>query len=249
MTSTFRIPPRAATAIVLLLLACALPPGPGSLAAAAGAPTQAGLLAAWEKAMKDDPASKTFQKTADRTYRFQTDRFPFDGELRVLNLVIDDRGLAAEEGLPGMVLGVVETELVGAPADFQEKHAMAWSIWNAGNTLFWHQASGRWLTSREYSSAASREYRNRQPWYAFLLENIWFLVLLAFLVFMALLATKTRRQMKTAMSYQAWAQKAMERSLELSERSVATAEDSNRALKEILAALRNGPPAKPGAES
>ena len=242
MTATFRFLPRAATALFTLLLAFALLPGPVPAADPAGAPTQAGLLAAWEKAMKDDPASKIFQKTADRTYRFQTDRFPFDGELRVLNLVIDDRGLAAEEGMPGMILGVVETELVDAPADFQEKHAMAWSIWNAGNTLFWHQASGRWLTSREYSAAASREYRNRQPWYSFLLENVWLLVLLAFLIFMALLATKTRRQMKTAMSYQAWAQKAMERSLELSERSVATAEDSNRVLKEILAALPSRKP-------
>lgn len=235
--------PIVAAVLTLAVLGCLGVPA----APAQAKPDTAGLVLAWEAAQKADRNTEVFQKTAEQTYRFRTKLFPFDGELRVLNAFIDDRRADPENEYGGLLYGVVTVELVGAPADLFQKHSMAYSVWNASNTLFWSDSKGRWTTSREFPSVYAKERGGAGAnWLYWVADYFWF-ILLAFLIFFILLiGRRTKLQMRKAFDYQDRAQASIERSLALSERSVAIAEDSNRTLKEILAALRKGdPPAGP----
>ena len=52
--------------------------------------TEAGLIGVWEQEQKSDPTTIQFEKTKDRQYHFATKRFPFDGELLIRNVVLED---------------------------------------------------------------------------------------------------------------------------------------------------------------
>src|SRR5215204_7611719 len=57
-------------------------------------PTQASLIRAWEQVQKDDPEAVTFEKVGERNYKFKTNRFPFDGELKVLKATVKYMNMA-----------------------------------------------------------------------------------------------------------------------------------------------------------
>jgi hypothetical protein len=82
-------------------------------------PTESSLIQAWENLQRSDPQIVTFKKIEDGRYEFKTHRFPFDGELKILNAIIDDR-LADVE--PGIIRGAIEYDLVGLSKEVQEKY-------------------------------------------------------------------------------------------------------------------------------
>ncbi|MBP7866824.1 MAG: hypothetical protein KA419_12835 [Acidobacteria bacterium] len=245
--------PTVAASLTLAVLGCLC----FQAAPAQSKPDTGGLILAWEAAQKADRNTEVFRKTGEQTYHFKTKLFPFEGELRVLNAFIDDRRTDPENDYGGLIYGVVTVELVGAPADLFQKHSMAYSVWNAGNTLFWSDSKGRWTTSREFPSVFAKERGGAgSNWLFWVADYFWF-ILLAFLIFIILLVgRRTKLQMRKAFDYQDRAQASIERSLALSERSVTLAEDSNRVLREILATLRKGetpapapPPENPPAQT
>src|SRR3712207_3704347 len=128
-----------AAALVTLALAAAP-------ARAQHRPTEASLVRAWEDVQKDDPETVTFEKVGERRYRFKTDRFPFDGELRVLKATVDEsEGAYADDdegGLPVSAAGVVEYELVGLSDDVRKKYEHSFSIWERNNKLFFGRERG-----------------------------------------------------------------------------------------------------------
>ncbi|MBI4725761.1 hypothetical protein HY768_00800 [candidate division TA06 bacterium] len=44
---------------------------------AAAQPSEQSLIAAWEQSLKNDPATLAFEKTGERSYKYQTKKFPF----------------------------------------------------------------------------------------------------------------------------------------------------------------------------
>jgi hypothetical protein len=118
--------------------------------------TEVGLIAAWEQAQKADPSTTKFEKIKDRDYHFATKRFPFDGELLVRNVVMEDfPGLSQD----GNSIGTLEVELQGTTDDFHRTFARSYAQWNMSNTLYWDPKTTQWQTSERYL----QEARGRIP--------------------------------------------------------------------------------------
>lgn len=209
---------------IVLLFATLLP---------AQAPSsEAELLATWEVSIKSDPSTITFEKIADRRYRFKTRLFPFDGELHVLNVLIDNG-----YGEYGTQTGSIETDLVGLSEETRKKYTLSIAHSRQKNVLYLDKVSGQWLGSTNYFA---RLYAaNSQTTGALCLPQRlylgWWLVLLlaAFLVFLLVVVVRAQRR---AQAYYA----KLERNFETAERNAKLNEDNNRVLREILECMKAG---------
>jgi hypothetical protein len=189
-------------------------------------PSKASLLKAWETIQKNDPQVIIFAMEGENLYRFKTEHFPFDGQLKVLNITVDDR-LADTDF--GQTMGVIEVELVDADQDFLSKHAYSYSIWARNNMLYFDQAQGRWLNSKEYFAEAQKRWK-KKGWNPF--SNLWlewpFLVIFGILAFLFFAVTRMQRKNE----------RFMQNSHDLARETLELARDSNRILKEILENLK-----------
>lgn len=109
--------------------------------------TEAGLLSVWEQAQKSDPSTIKFEKAKERQYHFATKRFPFDGDLLVRNITVEDYPVVNQDGIS---MGTVEVELQGATDEFYRTFARSYTQWNISNTLYWEPKKEQWLTSEQY---------------------------------------------------------------------------------------------------
>jgi len=128
-------------------------------------PTEASLIEAWEAVQRNDPQTEIFEKIGDRRYRFKTRRFAFDGELKVLNAVIDARMAGATDGF---VRGVIEYELVGLPADTEKKYHASYELWQENNDLYFDPQKAAWVGMADYRAhffekSGIREGQSQQP--------------------------------------------------------------------------------------
>jgi len=119
-----------------------------SHAAALGAqPTQAALVKAWEEIQRKDPDTVMFEKIGEGRYRFKTNRFPFDGELKFLKATVDDTNAAYPLGASQ---ASIDCELVGLSKEVARKYVHSYSKWQETNYLFFDKESGSWMPSGEY---------------------------------------------------------------------------------------------------
>ena len=124
-----RMPRRTGGGHEVILLALSLAAGAVADVPAKGGPPpdEASLLLAWETAQRQSPGTEVLERTGDRRYRFKTSRFPFDGELVVLNLLIEPLPVDGEPGYNG----TVEVDLVGLPDDVRSRYVQSFARWQA----------------------------------------------------------------------------------------------------------------------
>jgi hypothetical protein len=196
---------------------------------------EAGLLAAWEQEQKADPSTTKFEKIGERRYHFVTKRFPFDGDLLVRNVSIQN--LAPYED-QAYIMGTVELELQGVSDDFHRTFAMSYGQWTIGNTLYWDAKGQSWLTANERMKEAREALpRGRSLWTTLFAEG-WSLVTLALLFFLVYSLFRYNRRMReiTARSDRSLA--LTERAIQLSERNVQLQEEHAKLLQEICDLLK-----------
>lgn len=215
--------------------------------AASTATVEEAFLQAWEGTQKSDPKTVVFEKKAPGRYHFKTTRFPFDGELKVLNVTVNE-GFGDDEDLPTVgKYGFAEVELVGWSKDDLMRYAQSYALWTQTHTLY-HDAKGhRWLPTVEYfksvRNAAVPARRSLWSGLSTYLNYLWIFLLLYFMGVLFVSGKRVRRNFKQ-----------IEESIQLSRRSVALQEEAvpkqralleetNRLLKEILENLKKGPPA------
>jgi len=223
--------PKLLRTLVLLAAIVAIAPPP-----AAAEPTRDSLLAAWEESQAADPQTLVFEKIEDGRYRFQTERFPFDGVLRVINVVIDDRHADFAQGT---VMGMVEVKLEEAPDEFQRDHAYSIGIWQSGNTLYFDQETESWMDASEWQQQIMEQVSYGGLW-GWCSQNLFWLVFLLLLVAMLWwVSRKANRQMNRATALQDKAMAEQERAIRLSEEALEISRDSNRILSEVLNVIKS----------
>lgn len=185
--------------------------------------TEAGLIAAWEQEQKSDPATIKFEKTKDRQYHFSTKRFPFDGELLVRNVVLEDYPVFNEDGIS---VGTVEVELQGVTNEFHRTFATSYGKWLSGNTLHWDSKAQRWLTSEQYFQQVRERIPKQMAWPA-LISFGWLGILLV--VFGGLFFSLWRNQKRMKIINQR-----SERTLQISERNAQLAERNSQIFEQSL---------------
>jgi len=197
-------------------------------------PNRQSLLEAWEAGLRGDPQTLFFEKLEDHRYRWSTERFPFDGVIRVLNLVIDDRSF---EYAASGVVGVVEAELEGVSDDFRRQYAYSIGLWHGANTLYFDREAGEWQSAAEWQSSIAEQYSDG-GWLARFSGWMWVIFLAIMVVVVSWLARRASRQMKTATAAQDKALAEQERAIRLTEDAIEISRDSNRVLKEIRELLK-----------
>lgn len=197
-------------------------------------PSRESLLAAWEASLREDPQTVVFEKLDDRRYRWSTERFPFDGVVRVLNLVIDDRSL---EYAASGVVGVVEVDLDGVSDEFRRQYAYSIGLWQSANTLYYDADAGQWRSAIEWQSSLVESYSDG-GWLAWFSGWMWLLFLAIMVLVVFWLSRRASRQMKRAMAAQDKALAEQERAIRLTEDAIEVSRDSNRVLREIRDLLR-----------
>jgi hypothetical protein len=220
----------------LLLLVCVLMLAAGGATAQVAEPNRDSLLAAWEALQRDDPQTLQFEKIEDGRYRYQTERFPFDGTVRVLNLVIDDRML--DYGAGG-VMGVVEVDLEEVSDEFRRQYAYSIGLWHGANTLYFDGETGEWVTANDWQSSMVDQYSD-VSWYARYSDYLWLLLLAIMVLLVLWLSRRAARQLKIATAAQDKALAEQERAIRLTEEAIEISRDSNRVLKEIRDLLKDG---------
>ncbi|HKR02012.1 MAG TPA: hypothetical protein VJT09_15130 [Pyrinomonadaceae bacterium] len=167
-------------AAVLLLLAA----GTG----AAAQPSKESLIQAWENIQKSDTETVVFEKLGDNRYKFKTNRFPFDGELRILNVIIDDRFSDSEFAA---VTGTIEYDLVGISDEVEKKYERSYSLWKANNTLYFDSETKSWMPARDYQVKATARAREMMGAEGYIegrpKQNYWWTALLSWLPFLLLI--------------------------------------------------------------
>jgi hypothetical protein len=200
--------------------------------------TEAGLLAAWEQGQKSDPATIIFEKTADRSYHFSTKHFPFDGELLVRNISIQDAGSAfvGQE----FTSATVEVELPGVKEDFYRTFAVSYGQWLVGNTLYWDAKSASWVTSQQHLRRFQNEFPLRRGFWTTLLASGGTLILILLVIPVVLFFSYFRynRRIKEINARSARSLEISERAIQLSERNVQLQDEHTKLLQEIRDSLR-----------
>jgi hypothetical protein len=188
-------------------------------------PTEESLIETWEGFQKSDPKTLVFEKLSEDLYRFKTERFPFDGELKILNVTVDEQ-TASFEG--GFILGVVEVELLDLPEDFLEKYSYSYSAWIQDNILYYDTEEEKWLSAEEYYG----KMREKVPT-GFLLDILNYLPFLFLFLVVAILLIAINVQHKNK-KYLNHAYDLSEKQMKLIEKSHSLAQQSNKLLSEIL---------------
>jgi hypothetical protein len=207
--------------------------------------TEAGLLAAWAQEQRTDPATIKFEKADDKRYHFATRHFPFDGDLLVRNISIQDAGspLLGQD----FTSGTVEVELVGVKDDFYRTFAVSYNQWNMGNTLYWDAKKGSWVTSQERLRHFQDEFPLRGSFWTTVLAGggPMLIFLLAIPMVILLYYVRYNRRIKDinarsarSLEISERAIQFSERAVQLSERNVQIQEEHTKLLQEIREQLK-----------
>ena len=197
-------------------------------------PTEKGLILKWENIQRTDPKTKLFEKIEERLYKFKTEQFPFDGELRILNVIIDDRMSDFEYGY---IMGIIEVELVDLPEDFHMKYSQSYGLWAQNNTLYYDDKTNEWLSSKEYFAKTAEQAEKYPIWTG----SLWSFadpVLIILVIFLIILLLFSRKAQKVNKKYMDSALESTRESLEISQKALTLSEESNKILKEILEVLK-----------
>ncbi len=193
------------------------------------APTEESLLSAWEDFQKNDSKTLVFKKLSSDRYRFKTDRFPFNGELRVLNLTIDEQ-VSGFEG--GFIMGIVEVELLDLPEDFLDKYSYSYSSWIQNNVLYYDKENEEWLSAKDYYAKAREKIPS-----GFFMDILNYLPFL-FLIFIVVIFIIVFNVQKKNKRYLDFARDLSLKEAEFVEKTYKLAQKSNKLLSEILKELK-----------
>jgi len=193
------------------------------------APTEESLIVAWEDFQKNDSKTLIFKRLSSDRYRFKTDRFPFDGKLRVLNITVDEQ-MSGFEG--SFIIGIVEVELLDLPEDFLEKYSYSYSAWVQSNILYYDKEDEEWLSVKEYYSKAKERIPS-----GFLMDILDYLPFL-FLFFIVVIFIIVFNVQKKNKKYLDFARDLSLKETEFVERTYKLAKKSNKLLSEILKELK-----------
>lgn len=187
--------------------------------------TEETLLREWESVQKRDPRVEKFEKTHERVYRFKTSRFPFDGELKVLNVVLDPTTYRQEYGVS---TGIVEIELVGWPEEMQRKYYQSHRSWCELNSFVFDPTRSHWVLWRDFRWSPLSQ---NSFWREWLVPVVGLGILLIVVYWSALITRKQRLYMQAAIE-------SMNQSIALQKKGIEIGESSNKLLLEIRDAMK-----------
>jgi len=215
-----------------LLLFLAFP----MVVSAADSPTEDSLITAWEALQKSSANTVTLEKIADRRYKYKTNLFPFDGELKINDATVESMGSGPYNDF---TLGLLDVELIDLPKDVPQKYSRKYSMWQRNNTLYYEKKTGKWLSPQEFQNVISKMNMDKSKPSGLFSDYMILVVLLLALGYVIYFLQKNKQAVKTSLQRQTDAIAQVDKSIKLSERSIQVGEETNKILKEILYSLKS----------
>lgn len=139
------------TASVFLLALCAL----FSVEALADADRES-LIAAWEAHIGGLPGTESFEQTADGVYQYKDSDLPYEGELKLLGVLVRPSEAAGFE-TDFTHFGMVEFELPNLPEE--RLSSQVYYYWLAERqTLHYSMAAQEWVDASAYQESITNLY-------------------------------------------------------------------------------------------
>ncbi len=192
-------------------------------------PAKETLLSSWENIQKNNPGVLIFQKTGENTYKFKTNIFPYDGVIRVLNLVIRDNDMnlgPVEDMFVPSATGIIELELVGFNQEMQMKYSNSFFMWAQDNNLFFDAKENKWITNKEYQQINASYFKKYSPNnFITSLMEYWQYLLIFIIIYFVFVTFKQNKRGKN--------------SIKTIEESINLQKETNNILRMILEETKN----------
>ncbi|MCA9755715.1 MAG: hypothetical protein KDA27_07935 [Candidatus Eisenbacteria bacterium] len=225
--------------VVAGLLTLAIPTVPTA------ALTRESALDAWVEIQQSDPQTLVFEKIGEKRYHFSTERFPYDGELDVVNVAIDDLGIIGDDPLDNRI-AIIEVDFVDMPDEVRQRHFQSLGLWERNNTLYYQNDTDTWLSALEWQKALTETYSS-PFWYSCFSWSSWVWIGIALLLILMVvtMSRKANKQIDRTMSAQDKVMEDHKVSLErqaeaiaLTKEAIAESRHTNQLLGDILEELK-----------
>jgi len=232
------------TATAILLALAAFSPA-GALADA----DRESLVAAWEAHIAGLPGTESFEKTADDVYQYKDTDLPYEGELKLLGVLVRPSESAGFE-TDFTHFGMVDFELTDMPVE--RLSTQLYYYWLADRqTLHYSESAQEWVDAAAYQESITDFYGGTTSFGAlsFMLNyGIWILLIaLAIFLFVGVgnQARKARALMDDSAEINEQARKNLDRAEAMQDEVLAIAretrnlqKESNELLARMLQALQ-----------
>lgn len=211
-------------------------------ALAAAAPDRAGLIEAWEAAMRRDGQ---LEPQADGDYRYRSDSIGYDGRLKRLTAIVRTDGMPGE-GVPGIqATGSVDFELPDLPMSSQGTQSPGLLGWKSERQNFFYDIDRQaWLSMSEWARAdrgPGDEQAAPDRWRAWALTYGPLLVLFVFLAAVLAGASRQQRRVRALMAesheINRMGRENLDRAAELREAQSAATQESLELTRRLAATL------------
>lgn len=199
-------------------------------------PTGESLIQAWEKIQKSDPKVLNLEKLGDNHYKFKTDHFPFDGELQIKGVIMDDVGTKHDTEY---IFGTIQTELIGLPANFLQQYSYDYSTWSRNNTLYYDKKDGSWISSKQFQDAMTNRTAKLNKSNCGILDFSIIALVVVGIVIVFRIFQRNKKYMNTALQKQEEGLAKYDIAVQQSEKALQLSEETNNLLKEILDVLKS----------
>jgi hypothetical protein len=228
---------------VLVAALCVLPS-----AAMAAEPTRQSLIEAWEAHMAQIPGTQAFEARGEDVYFIRDESLPYEGELRRVGVLVRPMDTVTE-GAQFTHMGIVEFELPDFPVERMQYQS--YYLWLEDRQNFYYsQADQAWLDSAAYRASFQDQMGvGSFRVLSFMLNyGIWIL-LIALIAFIFLVAGKQSRKARALMDDSASinqkarenldrSEKLQDEMLGIANRTLEIQTANHELLKQILAAVR-----------
>lgn len=216
--------------ILVLILLFSTP----SLVLSANEPTEESLIKAWEKTLSSNQHTILLKKLSSNLYEYETNLFPYKGQLKVNGAKIDPY-FQGEYG--SLRAGGVNAELVDLSEEMRQKYRGQYGEWFQNNHLIYDMNKGKWITLFEYTELENHQNTGNFMG-LFTTEKIG-VIILVLIVYLFFFIRKTKENASLALKRQATSMEQIEKSIELEEKKLQTSVETNQLLKEILNELKS----------
>lgn len=163
------------------------------------APDRAGLIAAWESAMRRDG---TLEAQSDGRYHYRSESIGYDGGAKIVSAIVR-ADVAEDMGQPGVeAMGTVDFDFSDLPDTHRDSFAPGLMMWKAERQNFVYDAGKQsWRTTAEWAKDRYRgDEGHRHSTLRWMMDYIVPIGLLVLLVAVFLWLSRVQRQAKSQLA-------------------------------------------------
>lgn len=201
-------------------------------------PDRAGLISAWEVAMRGDGM---LEARADGDYRYRSESLGYDGRVKLLTAIVRSEGTPGAMTYGMQAAGSVDFELPDLPTASQGSPSSGFMVWKAERQNFFYDANRQaWLSMAEWVHAQGEEHNGEgaSAFWSHWLRTYG--VLVGLLVFLVAVLWGAARQQRRVRGLLAESHEVNRMGRENIERAAALREAQAAAMQESLELARRG---------